>query len=144
MNIVCGGIEGWSGYAGHPILTDSCEVNFEGTSHWTLTQPLPVKLKGLRGVALDNRPLLLGGYDGEEYRDEIYELNTYTMEWNVVGHMEIPQNYHAVSVIRLEDYWPYCVNEKNYTKLEKPNSSATRDLPSFMLFLVGFLFIYAK
>ena len=78
-----------------------------------------------------------------EISNEIYELNTYTMEWSIVGKMEIPKNYHSVSVIKLEDYWPYCVNDSfNEKKYEELENHAKRELPFVMLLLLCCINIY--
>ena len=52
VNLVCGG---WDG-----SRLDSCEENISGTRHWTYTTSLPRPLSYLRGVTLDNRPLMTG------------------------------------------------------------------------------------
>ena len=53
VNIVCGG---WTGSS----RLDSCEKNRAGTKHWRYTRSLPRPLDHLRGVTLDNRPLMTG------------------------------------------------------------------------------------
>ena len=54
VNIVCG-----KGRDGSSRL-DSCEENIAGTRHWTFTSSLPRSLSRLRGVTLNNRPLMTG------------------------------------------------------------------------------------
>ena len=53
-NLVCGG------YDGSLNTLVSCEENIAGTRHWTYTTSLPRPLSLLRGVTLDNRPLMTG------------------------------------------------------------------------------------
>ena len=48
-----------------------------------------------------------GGYDGS-YRDNIYELDQETGEWNNVANMEVARHSHAVSIIDLTNLRQYC------------------------------------
>ena len=50
---------------------------------------------------------LSGGFDGSS-RDNIYELDQETGEWNNVANMEVARYGHAVSIIDLTDLWQYC------------------------------------
>merc|ERR1711963_344866 len=43
---------------------------------------------------------ITGGYDGDNYRDEIYKLNTKTMNWVEVARMKTPRRFHGLSVIK--------------------------------------------
>ena len=42
-----------------------------------------------------------GGYDGDNYRDEIFQWTGDS--WEEVGKMKMARGYHAVSTIRLDD-----------------------------------------
>ena len=49
---------------------------------------------------------LLGGRDGDNYRDEILELMD--GEWRQVATMKMARISHAVTIINVEDYWIFC------------------------------------
>ena len=57
-NIVCGG------YGEDKEYLDSCEMNLENMNLWYPINPLPMKLKGLAGVNLDGRVLMIGNVRG--------------------------------------------------------------------------------
>ena len=51
--------------------------------------------------------MFVGGYDGRNRRDEILEL--VDGDWKAVATMQMGRNYHGVTIIKINDYWPYCM-----------------------------------
>merc|ERR1712012_671273 len=103
VNLVCGG---WDDGAN---ILSSCEMNIAGTSEWIMTTPLPLALGGLRGVTLEGRVLMTGGSDQDYYEhDQVWELNTDTMEWSEVGNIGKARRSHAVTAVDINDYLQYC------------------------------------
>ena len=49
----------------------------------------------------------LGGYN-ESFYDSILELNEETGEWSQLDKMTVAREYHAVSVIPLDNVMQYC------------------------------------
>ena len=50
--------------------------------------------------------MFVGGWDGDNERDEILEL--VEGDWRQVTTMQTARYRHAVSVIKVDDYWQYC------------------------------------
>ena len=53
-----------------------------------------------------SRLYFVGGYDGDNRRDEILEL--VDNEWRQVATMQNARNSHGVTVINVQDYWKFC------------------------------------
>jgi len=92
----------------------STEIFVPGDAAW-ITLPtsgdLPGPRPGLKGVSLDNKIFMTGGYfvTDEEPIDEILKLNIETMEWELVSHMKSPRSFHGISSVPMSSVAEYCL-----------------------------------
>jgi len=91
-----------------------------GERAWRESTALPRPLFGLRAATLDNIIYITGGYDGGNYRDEIYKLDTKTMNWVEVARMKTPRRFHGLSVIKFsqvaDKFCTLLINSNSRTK----------------------------
>ena len=53
--------------------------------------------------------MLSGGSDQDYYEhDQVWELNTDTMEWSEVGNIGKARRSHAVTAVDINEYLQYC------------------------------------
>jgi len=85
----------------------STELLKKNAASWIYSEalPSPPGRIGLRGVNIDNRLLMTGGYRSGK---DILEYNPSTGNWSLVGQMMIGRNQHAVSIVPAEDINMYC------------------------------------
>merc|ERR1711933_420312 len=86
-------------------------------SQWTFKAPLPNKVTNLRGVTINNKILMTGGYDEDDvqksesnynFYDTILQYDPDSDIWEVVGHMMETRNSHAVIVRDSGEFSDYC------------------------------------
>jgi uncharacterized repeat protein (TIGR01451 family) len=63
----------WTGLLDIPPDVQSVQLMPAGlVTHWAVDRPLPVALKELAAVAVEDYIVVMGGYDDSDYRDEVY------------------------------------------------------------------------
>ena len=82
---------------------------------WTLIQPLPFAISGLRSITIQTaRVLMIGGYVDSQggNTDKIYEMWIESVGWDPTwtsyGRLELARAVHSVSNIIYEDYSSFC------------------------------------
>lgn len=90
----------------------STEIFVPGDAAW-ITLPtsgdLPGPRPGLKGVSLDNKIFMTGGYNDGEPIDEILKLNIDTMKWELVSHMKSSRSFHGISSVPMSSVADYCL-----------------------------------
>ena len=83
----------------------------KGQRGWKKTRNLPSGRHGLRGATVDNRFFVSGGCAGKCNRsrkirngdctffDDLLEYNSETGKWKVVGNLQKPRGFHAMTVV---------------------------------------------
>ena len=83
----------------------------KGQRGWKKTRNLPSGRHGLRGATLDNRFFVSGGCAGKcngsrktrngdcTFFDDLLEYNSDTGKWKVVGSLQKPRGFHAMTVV---------------------------------------------
>jgi len=93
----------------------STETLIIGSASWQTAGSLPNAVRGIRGVSISNKIILTGGYSGQ-YLDTVLEFNQETRDWKLVGHLSEPRDFHAASVVPLNEAAQYC---QPSTQMEK-------------------------
>lgn len=88
----------------------STEVLTADSSAWTVTNPLPSALTGLKGLNLGGRIYMTGGRDVEnDIRDEVFVWLDEEQVWEEAGKLKTGKSIHAVSTIQMDDQaMEYC------------------------------------
>ena len=93
--LVAGGCNGWC--VKNPPLA-SAEMYNPETETWTQVANLPVPLSSAKMDELDGVPTIVGGYDGSNQNDVLYQYKSETNEW--VAHpkvkLRVPRSSAAV------------------------------------------------
>ena len=79
---------------------------FNADRDWNYVSSLPGPVTGLRGVTIDNRIFMTGGYNnnaGGVSRRDVLRYDVGQDQWVHVGDMRTPRAEHAVSPIKIED-----------------------------------------
>lgn len=98
--VVIGGqvyVPGGCDAAGKPV--DVVEVYNLNADRWSTGTPLPRALCGYALAALDGKMYVIGGWDGQDYRNETLIYTPGASEWQVGPAMLTPRAYPAASVI---------------------------------------------
>lgn len=81
---------------------DSTEILYMDSMflNWREVASYPFAVSGLSGATLGNSVFMTGGQDKEGYnKDNVYKFDQQENAWVLVGHMEHPMDWHAVSVV---------------------------------------------
>jgi len=97
----------------HDII-DSTEILISGQSVWSLTNPLPKKLTGIRTAvtSVEGKLYLTGGYDddAEEESNEVITWVEEKQKWARIGEMKNGMSYHAAATIPVDnEAMKYCI-----------------------------------
>ena len=88
---VAGGSTNGNGGAAEPQVTDVLLAYSPATDQWTELPPLPVTIAGAALAADDSALYLVGGWDGREMRDDIWQATFATDPdqpgWERIGHL---------------------------------------------------------
>jgi len=95
------------GYDARQDNLASTELLEEDGETWVSSGELLPARYGLRGVNIDNRVLMTGGY-GDYYNDDILEYDVLTKQWKEVANMKNARRGHAVSTINFSEVAQFC------------------------------------
>ncbi|HEY62832.1 MAG TPA: hypothetical protein G4N95_09310 [Anaerolineae bacterium] len=86
------------------IPTNIMEVYYPQENIWKTSSPLPIPLSAYALVSFEGRLLVFGGWDGEKYRNDVYEYNPSLDRWTKRTSMPHPRGYHGAAVVNGKVY----------------------------------------
>jgi len=81
----------------------SVETLTIGSSTWSFAPSLPRAMSNLKGASVDNKILMLGGYDRDHVYADVLQWEPQHEDWRRVGEMLEGTDSHAVSTIELNE-----------------------------------------
>ena len=86
------------------------ELLVAGADRWIPAQPLPRPLWGLRAAQLQDRLVVVGGWDGANKRAEIITWQEEEEAWQQEQtSTRLPVFHHGVSVVNIEQIDEFCL-----------------------------------
>lgn len=79
-------------------LTDTLEIYNPREDRWEMGKRLPVPLSAYALTAFEGRLYLFGGWDGEKYREFVYEFDPVVDEWKEKTPMHTARGYSGAGV----------------------------------------------
>jgi len=94
---------------------DSTELLRPDSGWQEITARLPRQMSGVRVNTVDNRVILSGGFDDDEFDDDLeYNYNADILEythsdgWRKIGTMRDGRGFHGTSLVEFKDFERYC------------------------------------
>lgn len=79
-------------------LTDVLEIYDPLKDQWESGKSLPLSLSSYAAAAFEGKLYIFGGWDGEKFRDDVYEYDPETDQWLGRSSMPTPRAYSGAAV----------------------------------------------